>query len=66
MIFSLVYVDDILIMGYNSTIIKKAMDDLNKHFALKTLGFVGYFLGFEVHAIMTGLEFFSHSQQVRC
>ena len=55
MIFLLVYVDDILITGNNSTLIKQVMDDLNKTSALKTLGSVGYFLGFEVHRVKSGI-----------
>ena len=55
MILLLVSIDDILIMGNNSTIIKKVMDDLNKCFALKTLDFVGYFVGFEVHCDKSGI-----------
>ena len=55
MIFLLVYVDDILITGNNPTFIKKVMKDLNKTFAFKTLGSVGYFLGFEVHRDKNGI-----------
>ena len=55
MIFLLVYVDNILITRNNSTLIKQVMDDLNKTFALKTLGSVGYFLGFEVHRDKSGI-----------
>ena len=55
MIFLLVYVDDILITGNNFVLIKRVTDDLNQCLALKTLGLVGYFLGFEVHRDKTGI-----------
>ena len=55
MVFLLVYVDDVLITGNNSVLIKKLMDDLNKCFVLKTLGSVGYFLSFEVHRDKAGI-----------
>ena len=55
MIFLLVYVDDILLTGNNPALIKRVIDDLNQCFALKTLGSVGYFPGFEVHRDKTGI-----------
>ena len=42
------YVDDILITGYSSIDIQQLFDELHHHFALKDLGPVHYFLGFEV------------------
>ena len=44
--FALVYVDDILITGSNSTALGDFIYDLDTNFALKTLGSVHYFLGF--------------------
>ena len=41
------YVDDILITSVNPQDVKKVIEDLNTKFALKTLGPVSYFLGFE-------------------
>ncbi|KAL5764857.1 hypothetical protein ACOSQ2_017451 [Xanthoceras sorbifolium] len=51
----LVYVDDILITGSNSALIHKLISDLNSTFALKTLGSVNYFLGFEALRNSSGL-----------
>ena len=55
MIFLLVYVDDVLIIGNNIALISRVKDDLNKCFALNTLGSVGYFLGFEVNRNKNGI-----------
>ncbi|KAL5855596.1 hypothetical protein ACOSQ4_005398 [Xanthoceras sorbifolium] len=51
----LVYVDDILITGSSSALIHKLISDFNSTFALKTLGSVNYFLGFEVLKNSSGL-----------
>uniref|UniRef100_A0A803PJG2 Reverse transcriptase Ty1/copia-type domain-containing protein n=1 Tax=Cannabis sativa TaxID=3483 RepID=A0A803PJG2_CANSA len=45
----LVYVYDILITGENMTHIQQVITQLHDQFALKKLGFVNYFLGFEVN-----------------
>ena len=45
----LVYVDDILIIGDFSVDIHHLVTDLHHHFALKDLGLVHYFFGFEVY-----------------
>ena len=42
-----VYVDDILLIRNNTDLLSKVVTDLNKHFALKDLGELSYFLGFE-------------------
>ena len=44
----IVYVDDILITGGNSSEIKRLISHLHSQFGLKILGSVSYFLGFEV------------------
>ncbi|XP_031286731.1 uncharacterized protein LOC116145408 [Pistacia vera] len=53
--YLLVYVDDILVTGNDSKIISSLVTDLNSKFALKTLGTVQYFLGFEVKRNDSGL-----------
>lgn len=45
MIYLLVYVDDIIIIGTSSTIIKSTIQQLSTYFALKELGDLLYFLG---------------------
>ena len=56
MLFLLVYVDDILITGENSEYVHQVIKDLSAQFALKTLGSVNYFLGFEVTRTLFGLH----------
>jgi len=50
-----VYVDDILITWSNSIALQKCIQDLDDHFAIKTLGYVNYFIGFEAHKTANGL-----------
>ena len=54
--YVLVYVDDILITGSNSTYITQLMIDLNDEFALKTLGSLQYFLGLEATRTSAGIH----------
>lgn len=44
----LVYVDDLLITGSNTKMINEAKENLHKHFKLKGLGELRYFLGIKV------------------
>lgn len=46
--YLLVYVDDILVTSNDNNLISQVVTNLNSNFALKTLGEVEYFLGFEV------------------
>ncbi|XP_057775517.1 uncharacterized mitochondrial protein AtMg00810-like [Salvia miltiorrhiza] len=48
LILFLVYVDDILITGEDSTLITQIIHTLSQKFALKTLGTVNFFLGIHV------------------
>ena len=52
----LVYVDDLLITGNNAPLIQTLIQDLHNRFALKDLGLVKDFLGFEALRITTGLH----------
>ncbi|KAL0539481.1 hypothetical protein IC582_023695 [Cucumis melo] len=50
----LVYVNDILVIGYNFVLINTLIKSLDKQFALKDLGRLTYFLGFLVNYIESG------------
>lgn len=47
-LYILVYVDDILITGNKSVLIRQVIDKLATRFSIKDLGYVNYFLGVEV------------------
>jgi Reverse transcriptase (RNA-dependent DNA polymerase) len=55
-IYLLVYVDDILITGNDSTAIEHLMHTLNTQFSIKNLGSLNYFLGIEVFTDSSGLH----------
>lgn len=55
LVYVLVYVDDILIIGNNSTLVDHIIKGLGLDFALKDLGSLHYFLGIEVLQHTTGL-----------
>ncbi|KAH9745524.1 hypothetical protein KPL70_004105 [Citrus sinensis] len=52
----LVYVDDIIITGSNSTKVQQVIQDMQKTFALKDLGELSYFLGIEVSKLQNGIH----------
>lgn len=49
MLYVLVYVDNIIVTGSDSSAINQFVNDLNYHFSLKDLGKLNYFLGIEVN-----------------
>lgn len=55
LVYVLVYVDDILVTGNNTTLISDIVQKLGSDFALKDLGPLHYFLGIEVHSVAEGL-----------
>lgn len=54
-LFLLVYVDDIVLMGNSTTLLKSFISRLNREFAIKDLGKLSYFLGLEVTYTKNGL-----------
>ena len=54
-LFILVYVDDILVSRSDPIALKVYIHDLDTYFALKTLGSVNHFLGFEAHKDIGGM-----------
>ncbi|KAL0539470.1 hypothetical protein IC582_023682 [Cucumis melo] len=50
----LVYVDDIIVTGNDSVLISTLIKSLDKQFALKDLGRLTYFLGFQVNYLESG------------
>ncbi|KAH9691439.1 hypothetical protein KPL70_016106 [Citrus sinensis] len=55
-IIILIYVNDILVTGPDSTLLEEFISNLNKVFALKDLGLVAYFLGVEVCYTAQGMH----------
>jgi hypothetical protein len=53
--YRLVYVDDILFTGSDSTILQRLIQLLNSEFKVRYLGFIHYFLGIEVQSTSMGL-----------
>jgi hypothetical protein len=58
--FLLVYVDDLLLTGNNTTFLGKFMTELSTKFSLKQLGFPHYFLGIELIPFESGLLLSQH------
>ncbi|KAL0556103.1 hypothetical protein IC582_004613 [Cucumis melo] len=53
-ILFLVYVDDVIVTGNNSVEISRLITMLDAKFALKDLGPLHYFLGFQIHYLESG------------
>jgi len=53
--YLMVYVDDILLMGSNSTILHRLIQLLSSKFKLRDLGVIHYFLGIKVRSTVMGL-----------
>jgi len=60
LIYLLVYVDDLLLTGNNSTLLCHLITLLNSEFKIRDLGFVHYFLGIEVTKTAIGLMLSHH------
>lgn len=58
--FLLVYVDELLLTGNNTSFLNQFMTKLSKKFSLKQLGFPHYFLGIELIPVKTGLFLSQH------
>jgi len=63
-IYMLVYVDDIIVTGNNSTFIKSLVSKLNSEFSLKDLGDIDYFLGIEVSSQPVGSTILTQSNYI--
>ena len=53
--FVLIYVDDIIVTSSSNEAISALFSDPNKHFAIKDLGDLHFFLGIEVKKLHDGL-----------
>jgi hypothetical protein len=53
--YILIYVDDIITMSSSSSATDRLLTQLEADFAVKDLGYLGYFLGIEVHHTSSGL-----------
>eukprot|EP00268_Persea_americana_P042892 TRINITY_DN4297_c2_g1_i1.p2 TRINITY_DN4297_c2_g1~~TRINITY_DN4297_c2_g1_i1.p2 ORF type:complete len:165 (+),score=16.18 TRINITY_DN4297_c2_g1_i1:205-699(+) len=61
----LVYVDDIIISGTDSSMIRQLQASLNESFHMKDLGPLTYFLGLEVHHSEKGIILDQHKYSLR-
>lgn len=52
--YCLIYVDDIILIGNDSTLLKDMISYLQKHLPLKNLGGIHYFLGIEMAKTKNG------------
>lgn len=52
----LIYVDDIIVTGFNFEVIQALIRSLQQKFAIKDLGRLHFFLGIEVKSASTGLH----------
>lgn len=57
-IFLLIYVDDMIISGNDTTGIKECKSYLCRHFKMKDLGPLTYFLGLEVSRTSDGIRIY--------
>nr|KYP63826.1 Retrovirus-related Pol polyprotein from transposon TNT 1-94 [Cajanus cajan] len=64
-IYILVYVDDIIITGNNSSVLQSIISQLNSAFSLKDLGRLDYFLGIEVKSNFDGSLTLTQSKYIR-
>ncbi|KAA3471001.1 Retrovirus-related Pol polyprotein from transposon TNT 1-94 [Gossypium australe] len=62
-LYVLVYMDDIIVTGSNSSAISQFVKELNDKFSLKDLGKLNYFLGIEVKYTLDGI-FLNQKQYV--
>ena len=63
LVILLLYVDDIVITGTDSSLIQSLIQQLHTMFELKDLGQLSYFLGLELHHSSKGL-FFNQSKYI--
>ncbi|PKI44367.1 hypothetical protein CRG98_035241, partial [Punica granatum] len=63
-IYFLVYVDDLLVTGNDSTAVQQLINALSSRFSIKDLGMLHYFLGVEAAPTSTGL-FLSQHKYIR-
>jgi len=63
-IYSLVYVDDIIVTGNSSSLVEKLIQQLNATFSLKQIGSLDYFLGIQVHSLSSGALLTTQSKYI--
>lgn len=61
----LLYVDDIIITGYSTSLIQSVITTLSEVFDLKNMGILAYFLGLQVIYKLNGDLFISQAKYVK-